>query len=328
MIPPGCPRRIFVEPFPGILAPYARQTERWRQALLAWAHASSAEMAARIAGVLGYRASPDTSIRGQRAERFAFPAPRGLGVDELRFAVAARMVRCSWISECQPPVAVLEGRTAEPLTKWVQVHPTVAILVRDRAGAYALAGRQATPDALQVADRVTVSDALTVLLHSHQGHSSAPATGPMESVPVAAPMADPAEHPRTMPQPTPRKRAVWEAVHQRRNLGQPRRQIIRALGLDRRTVRRYLATDQAPVYPARRPRPTRLNPYLAYLPHAGPTGVRPPVSSITSSGNGDTKAPRAWAVWSFARGVHVGRATLQHSCLLTAHGLCCSRLVA
>jgi transposase len=37
------------------------------------------------------------------------------------------------------------------------------------------------------------------------------------------------------------------------------------LGLDRRTVRRYLAADQPPVYPLRRPRPTQLTPYIEYL---------------------------------------------------------------
>jgi transposase len=36
----------------------------------------------------------------------------------------------------------------------------------------------------------------------------------------------------------------WEAVQQRRGLGQSLRQIAHALGVDRRTVRAYLATDQ------------------------------------------------------------------------------------
>jgi hypothetical protein len=79
---PTCPRRIFVEPFPAGLAPDARQTERLRQILLELAHASSAEMAARVAHRLGYRTSPDTLIRRQRAERFVFPPPRVRGVDE------------------------------------------------------------------------------------------------------------------------------------------------------------------------------------------------------------------------------------------------------
>src|SRR5262249_35414408 len=56
---PTCPRRIFVESFAAVLAPYARQTERCRQALLALAHASRAEMAARVAWLLGYQTSPE-----------------------------------------------------------------------------------------------------------------------------------------------------------------------------------------------------------------------------------------------------------------------------
>jgi hypothetical protein len=46
---PTCSRRIFVEPFPRVLARYARQTERWRQVLMELAHSSNAKMAARVA---------------------------------------------------------------------------------------------------------------------------------------------------------------------------------------------------------------------------------------------------------------------------------------
>jgi hypothetical protein len=59
------------------------------------------------------------------------------------------------------------------------MHQTAAILVCDRANAWAVAGRQAVPDALYVADRFhlgcIVSDALKALLHSCQRHQ--PATG-------------------------------------------------------------------------------------------------------------------------------------------------------
>src|SRR5262245_13134908 len=56
---PTCPRRIFVEPFPRVLARYARQTGRLRHVLLELAYASNAEMAARLALWLGYLTSPD-----------------------------------------------------------------------------------------------------------------------------------------------------------------------------------------------------------------------------------------------------------------------------
>jgi transposase len=146
-----------VEPFPRLLARYARQMERLRQALLEPAHASHVETAARLACWLGYMTSPDTLIRRQRPEPIIAPSPRVVGVDEFALRRAATYATRVVGLQRQQPVAVLEGRTAERLSKWLQGHPPVTILVRDRAGAYALAGRQAAPKALQVADRFHLS---------------------------------------------------------------------------------------------------------------------------------------------------------------------------
>jgi transposase len=166
---PTCPRQIFVEPFPRILARYARQTDRLRHVLLELAHACNAEMGARLAHWLGYRTSPDTLLRRQRAEPILAPWPRVLGVDEFALRRGVTYATLLVDSERRQPVAVLEGRTAEPLAKWLQAHPCVSILARDRADAYALAGRQAAPTALQVADRFhlvrNVGEALKTLLH-------------------------------------------------------------------------------------------------------------------------------------------------------------------
>jgi transposase len=132
---PTCLRRIFVEPFPRLLARYARQTERLRQVLLELAHASGAEMAARLARGLGYGTSPDTLIRGQRAEPLERPSPRALGVDEFALRRGVTYATLLVDLERHQPVAVLEGRTAEPLMQWLQAHPTVMVLARDRADA-------------------------------------------------------------------------------------------------------------------------------------------------------------------------------------------------
>jgi transposase len=127
-------------------------------------------MAARVAQGLGYRTSPDTLIRCQRQEVFMVPAPRVLGVDEFALRRGSTYGTLLVDLERRQPVAVLEERTAEPLLKWLQAHPSVAILVHDRADAYALAGRSANPEIMQVADRFhlvcNVSDALQQLLHS------------------------------------------------------------------------------------------------------------------------------------------------------------------
>jgi transposase len=267
---PTCPRRIFVEPFPQILVRYARQTERLRHVLLELVHASNAEMAARLARWLGSVTSPDTLIQCQRAEPLNPPSPRILGVDEFALRRGCTYGTLLLDLERRQPVAVLEGRTAEPLMKWLQEHPTVAILVRDRAEAYAMAGRRAAPEALQVADRFhllrNVGDALKTLLHSRRWLEPTIAPSP-EVVPAGplAPVVSLAEARKQAPQPTPRKCALWVAVQHHRGLGQSLRQIAHTLGLERRTVRKYLAVAQPPVYPTRPPRPTQLTPYVGYL---------------------------------------------------------------
>ena len=79
---PECDRRIFVEPFPKALGRHARQTQRTRGSLLELAHCSTAQLAARVARLLGFVTSPDSLLRLQRREQFPRFSPRILGVDE------------------------------------------------------------------------------------------------------------------------------------------------------------------------------------------------------------------------------------------------------
>src|SRR6266702_2164247 len=79
----ACPRKIFAEQFPDLVASYARITHRLRKALVALGLATSAEVSERVAPSLGMLVSAPTLLR--RLRTVSCPPPmsvRILGVDD------------------------------------------------------------------------------------------------------------------------------------------------------------------------------------------------------------------------------------------------------
>jgi transposase len=187
-------------------------------------------------------------------------------------------------------VDLLPERTAATLTAWLQDHPGVEILCRDRAGAYAEGARQGAPEVIQVADRwhllVNLREALERLLTRHHAAVRA-AAADLLSVPSAQPTVSDAPglaNPTMAARPTrvqreqdarrAQRQARYTEVRALHDQGPSARQIARTIRLSRTTVHRLLHLESFPEQQPRRPRASLLTPYESCLRERWAAGCR------------------------------------------------------
>jgi len=186
--------------------------------------------------------------------------------------------------ETRRPIELREGREAAPLQHWLEQHPGVEVVVRDRAGAYADAARLAAPTAQQhpragPRDRFhlphNASVALDDVLKSRWRSLDLVADG----APAAEGMPEPlSARPPSATEAARRAAHIarWEEVRRRRAEGQSIARIAREMRMERRTVRGHLATPEPPRNRrpgdrgAPQPRPQglaspTLQPFVSYL---------------------------------------------------------------
>jgi transposase len=174
-------------------------------------------------------------------------------------------------------VDLLPDRQAETLASWLQQHPGVEVISRDRAGTYADGARRGAPQARQVAGRwhllANFSECVREWLERHrpllqQAMPPAPTRQPESAIPVAH--AIPKQKgknrwQRLAEQRRARRLARYQQVRQLRQQGHSERAIARQLRISRKVVRRFLAAPAFPERAARPPRVTLLTPYHEYL---------------------------------------------------------------
>ena len=148
------PRRTFSQRPDGLLVAHGQRTRRLASAQAAVGVALGGQAGARLLVHLGMAASATTVLRLARALPLPAPeTPRVLGVDDWAMKRSATYGAILVDLERRRVVDLVADRTATTLAGWLQAHPGVEIIARDRSTEFARGASLGAPGAVQVADR-------------------------------------------------------------------------------------------------------------------------------------------------------------------------------
>ena len=148
------PRKIFAERLGPFIGAWARKTTRLREAIEAIGLSTCGEVGARLASRLGMATSPTTVLR--RTMDVPMPAVgtvTHLGIDDFALRRGRTYGTVLVDLKLHKVLDLLPDRKAETANAWIQAHPEIKLVSRDRGGDYAAAARQGAPQAVQTADR-------------------------------------------------------------------------------------------------------------------------------------------------------------------------------
>jgi transposase len=286
-----CRQRTFAERPDAIARPRARHTDRLRTLHHAVALALGGNAGARMAGTMAIPVGATTLLRRIReAPLEALPQTRVLGVDDWAWRKGQRYGTILCDLERDRVIDLLPDRKAETLATWLKDHPSIEIVVRDRAGAYGDGARQGAPQAIQVADRWHLlrnsGDALRgVLDHHHRDLNEAARIAAVTVEPAVNDNTPDATCDREVERPITkaerrsldvwhRREARFEEAVRLRKQGMTMRGIAQALGIGRRTVRRWLQAGHAPTWRHADRGRSSLDPFRDYLEARWAEGYR------------------------------------------------------
>ena len=270
---PNCEAVTFVEQVPDLTIRYARRTALLRDALISIALALAGRPGARLAAALGTSISRSSLLRLIRG----LPDPpvtavAVLGVDDFAFRRRHDYGTILVDMTSGHPVDLLADREAGTFAAWLEANPGTEVICRDRAGAYALGGREGAPDAIQVADRWhlwhNLGQAVEKAVAAHRECLRDPAPDAQEPTAQDPPAAVPERQPLQLPEGrlAARTRDRYSAVQSLLQQGQSIGAIARELHLTRHTVRRFARAQGIEELLSRTgPRGVLLDPFKAHL---------------------------------------------------------------
>ncbi|HEX4841369.1 MAG TPA: ISL3 family transposase [bacterium] len=301
-----CLQKVFTERLPDYVCPWARKTRRLVEVLTVLGMAVGGRGAESVAPDLGLRVSDQTVLRllAKRPEP-AEPQVAVLSVDDFAFRRSRAYGTVLLDLERHRVIDLLPDRSQLTFAQWLQQHPEVRVISRDRGGDYAAGASLGAPQAEQIADRFhLLQNAGEVLERCLTRHHAALTQAARALVPADAAPRSTKRTPAEARHQQERRSARYElyvrvvALHQQ---GVSSVQIAKQLGLARGTVLRYLRAASFPELAAR-PRPRQIDPYLPYLRerwNAGEHNARALWREIRAQGYGagDEQVRRVVNAW-------------------------------
>jgi hypothetical protein len=154
-------------------------------------HAAGGRPAERLMASLGLPQSDDTILRHLKrhgSARDEAATVRVVGIDDWAWQKGLRYGTIMVDLERHEVVDVLSDRSADATGRWLEQHPGIEIVSRDRCGLYAEGARQGAPQAQQVADRFHLLQNLRQTIEQQLSRAPRPTSQPSPTNTEAEPV--------------------------------------------------------------------------------------------------------------------------------------------
>jgi transposase len=229
----------------------------------------------RLLARLSITTSDDTVLRRLRQQSITDTSPvQNLGVDDWAWKKHQSYGTIMVNLDLHRVMDLLPDRSSESLSHWLRQHPEIVTVSRDRCGLYAEGATVGAPQARQVADRfhliLNLSAAMERVLEERSKQLILPpeeeATQTPNAPDICTALPGAAEASPSQSQVRRQRRVErYQEVIALFNTGHSQAAISRDLGIERKTIRRWLRRGQFPERkPAHRP-PPKVNEFAEYL---------------------------------------------------------------
>lgn len=255
-----CQQKTFAEQYPDLVGRRRRHTHRLMANLGQIGLATGGEAGVRLAKKLAMHTSPATIIRLVRQlDTSVTTTPRIIGIDDWAFRKGRTYGTIIVDHESGKPIDLLPSSAGSVVKEWLEKHPSIEVITRDRSGEYRAAITQALPQATQIADRWHLLKNMGETIERHiskrykslrqsmvkwakeDGVDLDPENGEKRRRYAPGPAREAIHTARTKA-----RQALYDAVKARRAQGAYTTDIAREFNLSRKTVSRWVNSESLP----------------------------------------------------------------------------------